>query len=91
MPERETRPFPTLMQLGMRNNKWRCLDKPTPRNLHYFSHSPFAQRAINAIRNLIKCLMWKSAPRRYRAELETGEADRGSNDLRQSPDYDDSL
>jgi hypothetical protein len=45
MPERETRPFPTLMQLGMRNNKWRYLCKPRPRNLRYFSHSPFARRA----------------------------------------------
>jgi hypothetical protein len=32
MPERETRPYPVLMQLGMRNNnKWRYLYKPTPR------------------------------------------------------------
>jgi hypothetical protein len=50
MPERETRPFPTLIQLGMRNNKWRYLYKPTPRNLRYFSHAPFARRAINAIK-----------------------------------------
>jgi hypothetical protein len=31
MPERETRPYPVLMQLGTRNNKWRYLYKPTPR------------------------------------------------------------
>ena len=62
MPERETRPFPTLMQLGMRNNKWRYLYKPTPRNLRYFSHSPFARRAINAIKNPIKMLDWEITP-----------------------------
>jgi hypothetical protein len=62
IPERETRPFPTLMQLGMRNNKWRYLYKPTPRNLRYFSHSPFARRAINAIKNPIKMLDWEITP-----------------------------
>ena len=62
MPERETRPFPQLMQLGMRKNKWRYLYKPTPRNLRYFSHSPFARRAINAIKNPIKMLDWEITP-----------------------------
>jgi hypothetical protein len=50
------------MQLGMRNNKWRYLYKPTPRNLRYFSHSPFARRAINAIKNPIKMLDWEITP-----------------------------
>jgi hypothetical protein len=50
------------MQLGIRNNKWRYLYKPTPRNLRYFSHAPFARRAINAIKNPIKMLDWEITP-----------------------------
>jgi hypothetical protein len=62
-PERETRPFPTLMQWGTTQSKRaRYLYKPTPRNLRYFSHTPYARRAINAIKNPISMLDWEIAP-----------------------------
>jgi hypothetical protein len=61
-PVRETRPYPQIMQLGLRNNKQKYLYKPTPRNLRYFSHAPFARRAINAIKNPIKMLEWEIVP-----------------------------
>jgi phage portal protein BeeE len=61
-PKRETRAFPTIQQLGPRGNKHKYLYKPTPRNLRYFSHSPYARRAINAIKSPIAMLPWKIAP-----------------------------
>jgi hypothetical protein len=61
-PVRETRPYPQIMQLGLRNNHQKYLYKPTPRNLRYFSHAPFARRAINAIKNPIKMLEWEIVP-----------------------------
>jgi hypothetical protein len=61
-PERETRPFPTLLQLGGYLAKQRFLYKPTPRNLRYFSHTPHARRAINAIKNPIAMLDWEIVP-----------------------------
>jgi hypothetical protein len=33
-----------------------------PRNLRYFSHAPFARRAVNAIKNPIKMLDWEITP-----------------------------
>lgn len=61
MPERETIAFPQIQQIG-RNNKTRYLYKPTPRNLRYFAHSPYARRAVNAIKNPIAQLEWEIAP-----------------------------
>lgn len=61
-PERETSAFPSLMQLGGYLTKRKFLYKPTPRNLRYFSHTPHARRAINAIKNPIAMLDWEIAP-----------------------------
>jgi hypothetical protein len=62
-PERETRPFPSLMQWGTTQSKRaRYLYKPTPRNLRYFSRTPYARRAINAIKNPIAMLDWEVLP-----------------------------
>lgn len=61
MPERETIAFPTLSPNGLPRQK-KYLYKPTPRNLRYFSHSPFARRAINAIKNPIAMLDWEVVP-----------------------------
>lgn len=62
IPDRETRAYPTLMQLGSALNKKRFVYKPTPRNMRYFSHTPFARRAINAIKNPIAMLEWEILP-----------------------------
>lgn len=62
-PERETRPYPTLMQWNTTQTKQgRFLYKPTPRNLRYFSRTPYARRAINAIKNPIAMLDWEILP-----------------------------
>lgn len=61
-PERETVAFPTLTQFWPRQTQQKFLYKPTPRNLRYFSHSPFARRAINAIKNPIAMLDWEIVP-----------------------------
>jgi hypothetical protein len=58
-PKRDTVNFPTLQQLGRGN---RVLYKPTPRNLRYFSRTPMARRAINAIKSPIAMLEWEIAP-----------------------------
>jgi hypothetical protein len=62
-PARETKPFPSIFNLGTRNQSTRYLYKPTPRNIRYFSHTPYARRAINAIKNPIAMLEWEIAPR----------------------------
>lgn len=61
MPKRETIAFPQIINLG-RSQRTRYLYKPTPRNLRYFSHSPYARRAVNAIKNPIMQLDWEIAP-----------------------------
>lgn len=61
MPERETVAFPTLQRQGVGStNRYRY--KSTPHNLRTFSHTPFARRAINAIKNPISMLEWKVVP-----------------------------
>jgi hypothetical protein len=60
-PHRDTRPYPSLLQFGGFLTKRRFLYKPTPRNLRYFSHTPHARRAINAIKNPIAMLDWEIA------------------------------
>jgi hypothetical protein len=59
-PKRDTVNFPLLQQLGQRGNK--VAYKPTPRNLRYFSRTPMARRAINAIKSPIAMLEWEIAP-----------------------------
>lgn len=62
VPERETRPFPTIQQIYQRSQTTRYLYKATPRNLRYFSHTPYARRAINAIKCPIAMLDWEIVP-----------------------------
>lgn len=72
-PARETKVFPTLWQVGTKTQATRYVYKPTPRNLRYFSHTPYARRAINAIKNPIAMLEWEIAPHdgvELNAELE---------------------
>jgi hypothetical protein len=61
-PVRETVRFPNLVQIGRVNQINRLVYKATPRNLRYFSRTPYPRRAINAIKNRIKLLDWEIAP-----------------------------
>jgi hypothetical protein len=62
IPERETVSYPQLQNPALRILKTRYLYKPTPRNIRYFSHTPYARRAINAIKNPISMLDWEIIP-----------------------------
>lgn len=61
-PHRDTIPFPNIIQIGQQNPQARVLYKPTPRNIRYFSRTPYARRAINAIKNPISMLDWEIVP-----------------------------
>ena len=72
-PHRDTFAFPNLVQIGRVNQINGLVYKPSPRNLRYFSRTPHARRAINAIKNPIKMLEWEIAPIRdldWNSELE---------------------
>lgn len=61
-PNRDTRAFPNLIQIGRQNSYQGVVYKATPRNLRYFSRTPLPRRAINAIKNPIKMLDWEIVP-----------------------------
>ena len=61
-PQRDTLIYPNLVQVGRVNNISGLVYKATPRNLRYFSRTPYPRRAINAIKNPIKMLEWEIAP-----------------------------
>lgn len=63
-PSRESLPWPNLNVFGTNpaTQAGRIVYKPTPRNLRYFSNTPMARRAINAIRNPLSQLEWEIAP-----------------------------
>lgn len=63
-PKRESLAWPNLSLLGQQPTTLanRVVYKPTPRNLRYFSNTPIARRAINAIRNPLAQLDWEIAP-----------------------------
>jgi len=63
-PERETMAFPRGSRFGHMGNgrKGYTAPKLTPANLRYFSHTPFARRAINAIKNPVSMLEWEIVP-----------------------------
>lgn len=62
-PPRDTAPFPTLIRQGQASGPKRLAVKPTPRNLRFFAKTPYARRAINAIKNPIAMLEWEVVPR----------------------------
>jgi hypothetical protein len=62
-PQRDTIPFPNILQVGQMRPAQRTIWKPTPRNLRYFSRSPYARRAINAIKLPIAMLEWEVGTR----------------------------
>lgn len=61
-PARDTLSFPLLQLLGQTQNSRRQLYKPTPRNLRYFGKTPYARRAMNAIKNPVAHLKWEVVP-----------------------------
>jgi len=63
-PKRETLAFPRGLGSGRRlgNRKGYTAPKLTPANLRYFSHTPFARRAINAIKDPVSMLDWEVVP-----------------------------
>lgn len=61
-PQRDTFVYPNLVQIGRVNNMNGLVYKATPRNLRYFSRTPYPRRAINAIKNPIKMLEWGIVP-----------------------------
>jgi hypothetical protein len=72
-PPRDTVAFPNLVQMGNTGATRRIVYKPTPRNLRYFARTPYARRAINAIKNPIALLDWEIVPLKgveLNAELE---------------------
>jgi portal protein len=61
-PARDTQPYPGLYQYNRNGANARPILKPTPRNLRYFSRTPYARRAINAIKSPIAMLGWEIVP-----------------------------
>jgi len=61
-PVRDTMPFPNFVPQGQGRTGSRLVWKATPRNLRYFSQTPYARRAINAIKNPISELEWEIVP-----------------------------
>lgn len=61
-PTRDTTPFPQYVPQGQGRTGSRLVWKATPRNLRYFSRTPYARRAINAIKNPIAELEWEIVP-----------------------------
>ena len=71
-PPRDTKANP-LFLLGGPQSTRRAVIKPTPHNLRAFGRTPYARRAINAIKNPIAMLEWEIAPVRgveMNSELE---------------------
>lgn len=64
-PQRDTQIYPRLMQVlsGQRIDKKQPVYKPTPWNLRAFARTPYARRAINAIKNPIAQLDWEVVPK----------------------------
>lgn len=72
-PQRETRSYPQSAFGGSARITKRAVTKPTPRNLRHFSRTPYARRAINAVKNPIAMLEWEIVPIRgveMNSELE---------------------
>jgi len=61
-PVRDTIQYPNLIQIGRVNQTEGLVYKPSPRNLRYFSRTPWARRAINAIKDPIKMMEWEIVP-----------------------------
>lgn len=92
-PTRDTQIYPRLMQIlsGQRIDKKQPVYKPTPWNLRAFARTPYARRAINAIKGPIAQLDWEVVPKdgiEMNSELQR-QCDIVSRCLR-SPNHEDS-
>ena len=58
-PARESHAYPKLQGLLGTGNRVLGQSKPSPANLRYFSRTPYARRAINAIKSPIAALEWE--------------------------------
>lgn len=93
-PERQTDLYPRLVGLGFfpgtKNNL--PVVKPLPANLRYFSRTPHARRAINAIKNPVAMLEWEVVPKDEKAaEGELGRQCEIVTTCLRSPNHDDSF
>jgi len=61
-PARATEVNPALFGFGRTRQAKQLIWKPSPRNLRFFSRTPYARRAINAIKNPIAMLDWEIVP-----------------------------
>jgi hypothetical protein len=61
-PRRDSTAYPNLTQIGRVNQINGLVYKASPTNIRYFSRTPYARRAINAIKNPIKMLEWEIVP-----------------------------
>ena len=73
-PKRETLAYPKI--LGMMGRGGIVSQaKPSPSNLRYFSRTPYARRAINAIKQPVATLDWSVRPKAEFAKSRSAEAD----------------
>jgi HK97 family phage portal protein len=61
-PQRDTATYPAILQFGQRRPGQKTVVKPSTRNLRHFAKTPYARRAINAIKNPVSMLDWEIAP-----------------------------
>lgn len=73
-PERETLAYPKLTSLMGRGKALGSI-KPTPANLRFFSRTPYARRAINAIKGPVAGLQWNVTPKAAFAKSASACAD----------------
>ncbi len=58
-PRRDSGAYPAVQRLGQARPGQKTIIKPTTKNLRHFSKTPYARRAINAIKNPVKMLEWE--------------------------------
>lgn len=94
VPQRETDVYPRLVGLGIFPGSKNHLPviKPLPANLRYFSRTPHARRAINAIKNPVAMLEWEVVPKDEKAaEGELGRQCEVVTTCLRNPNHDDSF
>ncbi len=94
LPERETDLYPRLIGLGVIPgvNAHQPLIKMQPATLRYFSRTPHARRAINAVKNPIAMLDWEIVPKDKKTKegLLKAQCDAVTESFR-NPNQDDSF
>jgi HK97 family phage portal protein len=92
-PDRQTSVLPNFQLLGQGIvQPERPAYKATPRNLRYFARTPFARRAINAIKNPIAGMDWEIRPKKDVAmTAELKQQCKAVTNSFSNPNYDDSF